>query len=146
MRPNVPKLAFVLAPVLALLACQKPDVGSRCVLSWNQNWQQDGTQPPPTPDTAQGDYFETGNVACDNLVCIVSPAPASSKYGSCANGACGYCSKPCVSNQDCSSSETGLVCDQLVLDPVFLASLDPTTRARYLGEIQFSSYCVVPRQ
>jgi hypothetical protein len=32
-----------------------------------------------------------------------------------------------------------------VLDEAFLASLDATTRQRYLGETQFSSYCVVPR-
>jgi hypothetical protein len=33
----------------------------------------------------------------------------------------------------------------MVLDPVFLETLDPTTRQRYLADIQYSSYCAVPR-
>jgi hypothetical protein len=146
MRAHTPKLAFALLPVLALLGCQKPDVGARCVLSWNQNWELEGTSPPPTPLTAQGDYFESGNIGCDDLVCIVSPADAGSKYGGCSDDACGYCSKPCVSDGDCYKSDTGLACEKVVLDEAFLATLDEATKTRYLGEIRFSSYCVVPRQ
>ena len=140
------------AAVLALVAtagCQKPDVGGQCTLAWNPTWEQDGTARPPTASqlyTSNGsDYFESGNLACDGLVCIVSPAPAGSEYGSSVPGQ-GYCSKPCVSNADCYSSDTGLVCDQIVLDPAFIATLDQTTKDRYLGQIRFSSYCVVPRQ
>jgi hypothetical protein len=131
---------------LAVAACQRPDVGSRCTLAWNPSWQSDNTPPPPTPASAQGDYFESGNIGCDDLTCIVSPAPSDSKYGSCSGPACGYCSKPCVSNADCYSSDTGLVCNQIVLDPAFIATLDQPTKDRYLGQIRFSSYCVVPRQ
>lgn len=145
MRAPSPRLLLALLPALALCACDKPDVGSRCVLSWNPNWQQDGTAPPPTPQTAQGDYFESGNLSCDDLICIVSPAAISSPYGSCAGDACGYCSKPCVSNRDCYQSSTGLVCDQVILDPVFIASLDELTKERYLGDIRYTDYCVVPR-
>ncbi|BDG04927.1 adventurous gliding motility lipoprotein CglC [Anaeromyxobacter oryzae] len=137
------RLLLVVSGVTAIAACQRPAVGSRCTLTWNR---ADGSIPPPTPSTAQGDYFESGNIGCDDLTCIVSPAPEGSKYGSCSGEACGYCSKPCVSNADCYSSSTGLVCDQIVLDPAFLATLDETTKQRYLGEIRFSSYCVVPRQ
>jgi hypothetical protein len=137
-------LHVVVAAALAGLAgCQKPDVGQPCSIEW-------GTAPdaPPRPDpvtlfeTGGADYFESGNVACENLVCIVSPSPAGSRY---AGG--GYCSKPCVSNQDCFQDETGLVCRQMVLDPVFLAELerrDPALKAKYLGEVQFSNYCAVP--
>jgi hypothetical protein len=146
MRLILPKLALAMVPLLALGACQKPDVGARCTLAWNPNWQQDGTPPPPTPQSVTADYFETGNIGCDDLVCIVSPAGASSRYGACSGDACGYCSKPCVSDADCYRSETGLICDQVVLDSQFLNSLDPATRARYLGDAHFSSYCVVPRQ
>jgi hypothetical protein len=139
------RLVVLLASVCALAACQKPDVGARCTLTWMVN----GGTKPPTPATAAGDYFESGNVACDDLICIVSPSPAGSRYGACVDepnyAGCGYCSKPCVSNKDCYSSSTGLVCDQIVLDPAFLATLDPATKQRYLGEISFSSYCVVPR-
>lgn len=144
MCPTVPRRVLALAIVLAaasLAACQKPDVGARCVLSWNEA----GNPPPPTPQTAGGDYFETGNVGCDDLVCIVSQAEPGTRYGDCAgeNGeACGYCSKPCVSNADCYASETGLVCDRVVLDETFVRSLDPEVRERYLGQIQFSRYCV----
>jgi hypothetical protein len=144
MRPTIIRL-LAIAPLLALAACQKPDVGARCALGWNPNWQQDGTSPPPTPQTASGDFFESGNIGCDDLVCLVSPAPDGSRYAGCSGDACGYCSKPCVSDQDCYKSDTGLVCAQIVLDPAFLATLDETTKERYLGEIRFSSYCVVPR-
>lgn len=141
MRPCAPKLALALAALLSVAGCQDPDVGGRCTLRWGD----DPGLPPPTPTTAAGDYFESGNTACDDLVCIVSPAPAGSRYGGCVDGACGYCSKPCVSNQDCYSDETGLVCDLLLPDPAFLATLDEATRERYLADIGFSSYCVVPR-
>ncbi len=146
MRASASSLALALLTVLTLSACDKPDVGARCVLAWNPNWEADGTAPPPTPATAQGDYFETGNLICDDLICIVSPAQTSSKYGKCSGEACGYCSKPCVSNRDCYSGSTGLVCDQVILDPAFLATLDEITKQRYLGDIRLNSYCVVPRQ
>lgn len=139
---------LALAPFLALLACQSPDVGNPCTLAWNPTWEADGTPPPPDPVSlaASGgsDYFEAGNLACDDLVCIVSPAAAGTRYGSTTPGS-GYCSKPCVSDRDCFHSDTGLVCRQMVLDPVFLEQLDPVTRDRYLSEVQFSSYCAVPR-
>lgn len=102
------------------------------------------TTPPPTPQTVSGTYFESGNVGCEGLICIVSPA-SGSKYDSCSGDACGYCSKSCVSDQDCYKSETGLVCQKLILDDAFLASLDPATRERYLAETSSSSYCAVPR-
>jgi hypothetical protein len=53
-----------------------------------------------------------------------------------------------VSNSDCFESETGLVCRQMVLDPLFLSALDqvdPTLKQTYLGDVQFSSYCGVAR-
>ncbi len=146
MRAPVSIAAFALFTLLALPACDKPDVGSRCTLSWNDKWKTDpSATPPPTPATAGGDYFESGNTDCDDLICIVSPAASGSKYGSCSGEACGYCSKPCVSDRDCYTSSTDLVCAQLILDPVFIASLDEATRQRYLGEIQFADYCVVRR-
>jgi hypothetical protein len=138
----------VLLPLLAaVVACQDPDVGSRCRITW-------GDGPPPTPQTIRGDYLETGNVACEDLVCIVSPAAADSRsqYASCAGGdeatgdagSCGYCSKPCVSDSDCYKDETGLECRQMVLDPDFIAALPEEIRQKYLGDAAFSSYCAVP--
>ena len=128
-------------------------MGNPCTLAWSLTWEQDGTLPPPTASllytTGGSDYFESGNLACEGLVCIVSPAPAGQAYGSddivygsTVPGA-GYCSKPCVSNDDCFEEETGLVCRQTVLDPVFLEQLDPETRSRYLADIQYSSYCAI---
>jgi len=137
-------LLLAIAALAALAACQDSDVGRPCKLGWAEN----GPSPAPTPQTAAGDYFETGNLGCDDLVCIVSPAPAGSRYGDCsdeANGVCGYCSKPCVSNRDCDTEDTGLVCDLLLLDPEYLGTLDPETRQRYLSDTISSSYCVVPR-
>jgi len=151
MRRRFPKVALALAPLLAALAgCQDPDVGDPCTIAWSATWEQDGTSPPPTasvlatqPDGG-ADYFESGNLACEGLVCIVSPAAQGTTYGSTTPGT-GYCSKPCVSNDDCFQDETELVCRQMVLDPVFLEQLSDAVRARYLSEIQFSSYCAVAR-
>jgi hypothetical protein len=136
--------SFALALTLAssvLPGCKSPpDVGQRCQLLWNAS----GPVAQPTPATVASDYLETGNAGCDNLVCIVSPQAPGARYYDCAGSQCGYCSKPCVSDKDCFKSETGLVCRQIVLDPAFIAALDPVTRAAYLADIQFSSYCAVP--
>jgi hypothetical protein len=143
MRSRVSTLTLI-AALLALGACQTPDVGQPCSITWGTG---DTAPPPPDPVTlfknAGSDWFESGNTTCENLVCIVSPAAPGTRY---ASG--GYCSKPCVSNQDCFQSQTGLVCRQMVLDPAFIKQLDqidPTLKQRYLGDIQFSSYCAVPR-
>lgn len=149
MRAHASFTAIALLTLFALPGCDKPDVGARCSLKWNSHWQEDGTPPPPTPASVQANthYFESGNLACDDLVCLVSHAPASSKYGSCSEGACGYCSKPCVSDRDCYTSDTGLKCEKIVLDDEFMAILDtqnPELLDRYLGEIRSTSYCVVP--
>ena len=140
------RLSHVLAPLalVALLAgCQDPDVGQRCRLP-----RDPLAQGVPDPTVIAGDYLETGNAACDNLVCIVSPVPTGQRYSDCPGGECGYCSKPCVSDQDCFRSETGLACRQMVLDPAFINELsqtDPELLSKYLADIQFSSYCAVPR-
>jgi hypothetical protein len=134
-------LAMIFASTL-LAGCQSPDVGQRCELLWNT---AAGAPPAPTPATIASEYFETGNAGCDNLVCIVSPQLPGQRYSDCAGSQCGYCSKPCVSDKDCFKSETGLVCRQVVMDPAFLAGLDAATRASYLADLQFSSYCAVPR-
>jgi hypothetical protein len=138
LRAQIPAL---LAAALALTACQDPDVGQPCKITWGTG---ETATAPPDPvtlfKTGGSDWFESGNTQCENLVCIVSPEPPGSRY---SGG--GYCSKPCVSDQDCFQSETGLVCRQLVLDPAFLKELDtfdPSLRQKYLGDIQFSSYCV----
>jgi len=135
-----------LAVAVALLAgaCQSPDVGQRCQLPFHLG----ATFPAPTPATVSGDYLEVGNTTCDNLICIVSPAVEGGRYNGCAGENCGYCSKPCVSDQDCATSETGLVCRQMVLDPAFIQALqrtDPALLETYLSDIRFSSYCAVKR-
>jgi hypothetical protein len=143
---------LALAPLLVLVACQDPDVGNECTLTWNARWEEQGTQPPPTAtqlhaQNSASDYFDSGNFACEGLVCIVSPAAPGTTYGSDTPGR-GYCSKSCISDDQCYTDETGLVCRQMVLDPVFLEELertDPAAKARYLGETQQSSYCGVPR-
>jgi len=142
MRLVRPALAVLAA--LALAACQSPDVGQRCQLPFHSG----ATAPGPTPATVSGDYLEVGNTVCDNLICIVSPAVTGGRYNGCSGDNCGYCSKPCVSNQDCATSETGLVCRQMVLDPAFIQKLqqtDPALLETYLSDIRFSSYCAVPR-
>jgi hypothetical protein len=135
--------ALALAIASSLLAgCQSADVGQRCELLWNTT---PGGPAAPTPASIASEYFENGNTGCDNLVCIVSPQQPGERYADCAGSQCGYCSKPCVSDKDCFKSETGLVCRQVVLDPAFIASLTPEQRTTYLADVQFSSYCAVPR-
>ncbi len=135
------KLLIALAPVVALVACQDPDVGAPCTIGW-------GSGSPPTPAelyaTGSAEYVEFNNPACENLVCVLSPAAPGSKYASGSYAASGYCSKPCVSNRDCYESDTDLICRNVVLDETFLAQLSPETRERYLADVEFSSYCGVP--
>lgn len=142
MRLNRVALLAVTACAALSAGCQPPDVGARCDITWGTDT---ATYPAPRPETIPGDYLETGNLACDSLVCIVSPA-TSGKYSSCASGdtQCGYCSKPCVSDAECFKSETGLVCRQMVLDDAYIASLPADVRTRYLGDALYSKYCAVP--
>ena len=132
------------ALVLALAACQGPDVGQSCTL------REEEVQRNPVA----ADVLEAGNAACDSLVCIKSPAqPAGSKLASNP-----YCSKPCVSNDDCYTGETGLVCRPVTLDPDYLATLPQATQDQYRQLLncpagvdlrqcaQQSSYCAVPVQ
>ncbi len=138
-------MALALLTLSALPGCDKPDVGARCELAWNA----ENIPPPPTPSSVESGshYFEAGNTACDDLICLVSHAETGSKYASCPEGKCGYCSKPCVSDRDCYSGETGLKCEQILLDPAFRALLeqrDPNLLRRYLGQIDGVSFCVVP--
>lgn len=130
--------------VLALGACQEPDVGQPCQLDIFQAGlpiDVEGAGGQVCSDVA-ADYFRSGAIECDNLICIRS-----------ATGACGdaaiaaanplairkFCSKACVSDRDCFSGETHLSCRQIVLDPVFIAGLPPDVRQKYLGAIQSSN-------
>jgi hypothetical protein len=141
----------LLAVTAAIVAgCQPPDVGERCDVQWNRS--PSNPIEAPEPATVPGDYLETGNLACDSLVCIVSPAP-SGEYSSCAGDhtQCGYCSKPCVSDAECFKSETGLVCRQIVLDPEFILLLEQQDEAngtniagQFLGDARYSRYCAAP--
>ena len=142
MRLATSALALILASTL-LAGCQSPDVGQRCELLWN-------TAPgaPPAADARPPSPPSTSRPATPPATTWSASSPRrlpAQRYYDCAGTQCGYCSKPCVSDKDCFKSETGLVCRQMVLDPAFIAGLDPDTRARYLADIQFSSYCAVPR-
>jgi hypothetical protein len=121
------------------VGCQQPDVGQKCAL----DIAADGGV-SFDPSTSSGDFLETGQADCDNLVCIATAGKDKGAKG-CSGGKCNpYCSKPCVSDKECFHAETGLVCRQLVLDPDFIKNLPDDKRQKYLGEVQFSSYCAVP--
>ena len=123
MRPRI--LVFVVALGGLLSACQSPDVGQDCTFR------------QPVDPTLPVEYVETGNTACDNLVCIKSPGRSSA-----------YCSKPCVSNADCFQSQTNLLCRALTFDQSFFDS-NPDLKAQYqpyLGAIGLSTYCATPQQ
>lgn len=145
-RPKGAALALSWLAAAALVSCkQDPDVGQPCLMDLKDS----ADNPIDVPlggelcSAVAADYFRTGAVECDNLVCIRS-----------ATGLCAgdpqkvkvrlYCSKPCVSDDDCFRSQTGLVCRSVVLDAAFLASLPPEVRERYLGDVQSSNYCAPP--
>jgi len=136
------------AAALALSACQTADVGQDCSMPLQAPGGGDLDVPTPPPNgplcsTDRADYFRTGAIECDNLVCVRSSTGTCSGDPSLASVR-HYCSKACVSDRDCFTGETGLVCRQIVLDPVFLATLPPDVRERYLGQIQASNYCATP--
>lgn len=113
---------------LALTGCQSPDVGGPCEI-------------PGVPDGGvAADYVLLGATGCDDLVCIKSPEPdAGPKPASNP-----YCSKPCVAENDCFTSDTQLICRPVVLDETFLNSLPPDVRAKYLPNVQNAKYCAAP--
>jgi hypothetical protein len=136
---------------LALAACQDPDVGQPCALDLFADGGAIDTDVQRDKglysSCERADYFRSGAVECESLICVRSATGS-------ATGTCPpplspvairkYCSKACVSDTDCFNKDTGLVCRQIVLDPVFLANLDPQVRDRYLGQIQSSNYCAAP--
>ncbi len=117
MRANLTS-ALLFSSLLSLAACQGPDVGQACTM------KVASIRDNPVP----ADVLEAGNAACDSLVCIKSPPQfvAASKVSSQS-----YCSKPCVSNDDCYNSDTGLVCRPVTVDPDYLATLPASVQAEY---------------
>jgi len=137
------------APLAALVvagACQSPDVGQPCRM--DLLYADGGAIAIPedggvTCSAVPADFFRSGAIECDNLVCLQSPT------GTCATGSGApfqvrdYCSKACVSDEDCFKSQTGLVCRRILLDPSFVATL-PDGGAPYLPTALGSSYCAPP--
>jgi len=137
-------LSFV--ALLAAAACQSPDVGQPCPM--NLLYADGG---PIAVAAGSGecsaenaDFFRSGAIECDNLICLQSAT------GTCSSGSAttpfevrAFCSKACVSNADCFTSQTGLVCRTVILDPSFVASL-PDGGAPYLPQPLASSYCAPP--
>jgi hypothetical protein len=122
--------AAIALGALVLAGCQDPDVGGICVFDL----------PGVDQGAVTADFLETGKTECDNLVCIKSPPlPAGSRV---KNNP--YCSKPCVATNDCSPSDTGLECRDVVLDEAFINGLPPEVRAKYLPQILNAKYCAAP--
>lgn len=167
---------------LALSACQQPDVGQPCELdvcaaSANidycvSNAQGAGCSQGVPCSQGQAcsantaDYFRSGAIECENLICIRSATGAA-----CTSGDVGvvatypkdirkYCSKPCVSDADCKNDRIDLVCRSIVLDPAYLNFLNwcaanpggtdptygpcPANAAAMLGSVPSSNYCATP--
>jgi len=139
-RPTDAAIALL---ALLLAACQGPDVGQSCTIAASALENS----------SVQADFVEFGNPTCDSLICIKSPAqPAGSKV---KNNP--YCSKACVSNDDCYQSDTGLVCRPVTVDVNYLATLPQNVQQEYLNLLgcagktlqqcnQASSYCAAPVQ
>jgi hypothetical protein len=123
--------AMLVAGLVTLMACQGSDVGTPCRLIA-------ATQQLPTNpiDDAKvpADFVAFHVPTCDDLICIKSPQRDS-----------GYCSRPCVSNSDCS---TGLICRQLTFpETIFLDHPELKDQyAQYLGSVTASTYCATAQQ
>jgi len=144
MRPAT-RLSVVatLAAASLLAGCPSPDVGQACEMNLKY---ADGSSIAVsvggrTCSATPADFFRSGAVECDNLICLQSPT------GTCGGGTPyqvkAYCSKACVSDADCFTSETGLVCRQILLDPAFVATL-PDGGAPWLPQALGSNYCAFP--
>lgn len=146
-RPSPLALLTSVALLLAAAACQTADVGQECRMNL-----KDSAGNPIDVEVDGGalcspnraDFFRSGAIECDNLICLRSAT------GACAGGDTAapldvryYCSKACVSDADCFTSDTGLVCRRVVLDPSFIASL-PDGGAPWLPAVIASSYCATP--
>ncbi len=154
---------------LALAACQEPDVGQPCDLDVaNIDYPVAGKEGVAcSADSA--DYFRSGASECDNLICIRSDTGAACSDSGApptfTHDIRKYCSKPCVSDKDCFTSKTGLVCRAIVLDSGYLTYLqqcaaDPTridpvygpcpppadlaAMLALLGSLPSSNYCATP--
>jgi hypothetical protein len=155
---------------LALSACQQPDVGQPCELDVYAG------SPAVNIDSyvAQGvacsadtaDYFRSGAIECENLICIRSATSAACTSGDASvvtsypHDIRKYCSKPCVSDADCKNDRIDLVCRSIVLDPAYLNFLNwcaanpggtdptygpcPANAAAMLGSVPSSNYCATP--
>ena len=143
----------VLASIAVLAGCQGPDVGQSCQLQTGDGGVDLNSATVPV----KADFLESGNLGCDNLICIKSPTPPSPNK--LTNNP--YCSKACVSNSDCFQSDTGLVCRPVTVDKNFISTLSVPQRIAYytiLGcqvdadgtptncPLQFQSYCAAALQ
>ena len=164
---------------LGLAACQDADVGQPCELD-----VYSGSPPvnidAPVPgqqgeycsaDTA--DYFRSGAIECENLICIRSAiaGPVAGQFAACPDPSPvatypddvrKYCSKPCVADRDCENDFIKLVCRPIVLDSGYINFLQacaagtatqdqinlygpcPANAGYLLGSIPSSSYCATP--
>ena len=145
MRPatRLSAVASLAASSLLLAGCPSPDVGQSCAMDLKYS---DGASIAVSVggqlcSATSADFFRSGAVECDNLICLQSPT--GSCGGSVPYAVKAYCSKACVSDSDCFTSETGLVCRQVLLDPAYVATL-PNGGAPWLPQALGSNYCAFP--
>ena len=125
------RIAAVLG--LALLAgCQEPDVGQSCAVNIRVGGEL------LTGETTPAEFVQNGATECDNLICILSP----DREGRAENNP--YCSKACVSDDECSPDETGLRCLRVAPDETLLAELTDEQRQQFVGGNASSFYCALP--
>ncbi len=157
---------------LALAACQEADVGQPCELD-----VYSGSPPVKIDYSVPGqqgvycsadaaDYFRSGAIECENLICIRSATGAACSDSSLAttypDDVRKYCSKPCIADSDCKNDVINLVCRPVVLDSGYITFLQqcaagtatqdqinlygpcPANAAYLLGSIPSSSYCATP--
>lgn len=179
---HAPRAVLAAFSALALAACQEQDVGEPCDLDVlagsplvpiDQPALDAGGQAVPgvacTTEAYLADFFRSGALECDNLICIRSATGAA-----CSDPALAptwpkdvrkYCSRPCVSDQDCENGRIHLVCRPIVLDSGYLTFLqqcaanpgriDPVygpcpppdevaSRLALLGGVPSSNYCATP--
>jgi hypothetical protein len=104
-----------------------------------------------TTDNGSDDYLSLGDwAACENGVCLrPSGSTLDAGYGICSN----LCTPDtpgaaCGPSQDCNTSQTGLICRTLTIDPNFVKEIEAEDGGealldQYLGGPN-ATYCAPP--
>lgn len=136
---------------LALVTCEKTDLGSECKLFLGQKEiRVDCADPDTCVKMRPGlDYVALGAGECEDFTCIASPRTG---LDGTPTGGEGYCSRPCAREGE-SCGADGFTCRTLILDQEFIDDMRAKLSGRdadsdgqddfqqYFGGVSGARYC-----